>query len=142
MPPRTSEFIRTRQELVVENEPKEQSVTLKQELGCILILKAIDKDTGKGIPKVTFWYEYNKDGRTGRAGVQSSTTYIDNPVTNDKGELRAVVEPGKRRYGLGFSPIPDGYEMDEDDGPGRELELTAGKTVTETFRLRKKQKTS
>jgi RNA polymerase sigma factor (sigma-70 family) len=138
-PPRTSELIRTRQALVVEREPKEQSVTLQQELGCVLILKAIDKDTGKGIPKVTFWYEFDKDGRQGRTSVQSCTSYIDNPTTNDKGELHAVVIPGKRRYGVGFGPVPEGYEIAEDDGPGRVLELTAGKTVTETFRLRKKQ---
>jgi hypothetical protein len=138
-PPRQSEYVRTYQELTIEQAPAEQSVTLRQELGCVLILKAIDADTGKGVPKVTFWCAFEKDGRAGRTSVQSSTVYIDNPVTNEKGELRAVVQPGTRRYGVGFGPLPAGYECDpRDQGEGRELGLPAGKTITETFRLRKK----
>lgn len=137
-PPRTSDLIRTRMDLVVENEPKEQAVVLRQELGCVLILKAIDANTGKGVPKVTFWEELDDESDNGksRSTVQSSTVYVDNPTTNDKGELRVVAVPGKHRFGL---YLPEGYESAEDDrGKGRNLELTAGKTVTETFRIRKK----
>jgi hypothetical protein len=139
-PPRESDYIRTQREFTIEPMPAEQSVVLRQQPGCILILKAIDADTGKGIPKVNFWVEFNENGVQGRRGVQSSTVWVDNPVTNAKGELRAVVTPGTRRYGVGFGPLPDGYEWEQGDfAKGRELELAAGKTVTATFRLHKKR---
>jgi protocatechuate 3,4-dioxygenase beta subunit len=140
-PPRESDYVRTQQELTVESMPAEQPVVLRQQLGCVLILKAIDADTGKGIAGVTFWVEFNEGGRQGRRSVQSGTAYVDNPVTNAKGELRAVVPPGTRRYGVGFAVLPDGYEWEDqrDFSEGRELELTAGKTVTATFRLHKKR---
>ncbi len=138
-PPRKSDHVRTYQDLTVEPAPAEQTVTLRQELGCVLILKAVDAASGKGVARVTFWYEFERDGQQGRTSVQSGTAYVDNPVTNDNGELRAVVQPGTRRYGIGFGPLPEGYEGDNSDlVQGRVLELSAGKTVTETFRLRKK----
>ncbi len=142
-PPRNwdpiANFARTYADLTVENVPAEQTVILRQQVGCVLILKAVDKATGKGIPKVTFVYEFEKDGQiAGRTSVQSSTAYIDNPVTNEKGDLRAVVQPGKRVYSLNW--IPDDYEpVKPEDRLGRELDLPAGKTITETFELRKKQ---
>jgi RNA polymerase sigma factor (sigma-70 family) len=139
-PPRESDYVRTQQELTVEPMPAEQSVVLRQQLGCILILKAIDADTDKGIAGVTFWVEFDERGRQGRVSVQSGTAWVDNPVTNAKGELRAVVPPGTRRYGVGFGALPDGYEWeDRDFAEGRRLELAAGKTVTATFRLHKKR---
>jgi hypothetical protein len=124
--------------LTVEEAPAEQSIILRQQEGCVLILKAIDADTGKGVAKVNFWYEKEKGSRW---GVQSSTVIVDNPVTNDKGELRAVVQPGEGRYGLEFGPLPDGYEHENPDDflPGRELVLPAGKTITEVFKIRKKK---
>jgi hypothetical protein len=139
-PPRESDHIRTQQELTVEPMPAEQSVVLRQQLGCILILKAIDADTGKGIAGVTFWVEFNEGGQRGRRSVQSGTAWVDNPVTNAKGELRAVVPLGTRRYGVGFGALPNGYEWENRDfAEGRELELSPGKTVTAAFRLHKKR---
>jgi RNA polymerase sigma factor (sigma-70 family) len=139
-PPRESNYVRTRQELIVEPMPAEQAVILRQQLGCILILKALDADTGKGVARVTFWQAFDEGVRQGRRSVQSSTVWVDNPVTNDKGELRAVVQPGTGRYGVGFGPLPEGYAWDDRDiTEGRELELPAGKTVTATFPLRKQR---
>ncbi len=112
-PSRESDYARTYEDLTVNEAPAEQSIILRQQEGCVLILKAIDSATGKGVPKVTFWYEKEKGSRW---GVQSSTVYIDNPVTNDKGELRAVVQPGEGRYGIGFGPLPDGYECEKPGG--------------------------
>lgn len=103
--------------------------------GCVLILKAVDADTGNGIPGVDFWY----DDERGRWGVQSHEAYVDNPVTNAKGELRAVVVPGKRQYGIVFGRLPSGYVVvnNTDRGRGRALDLPAGQTVVEEFKLRK-----
>jgi len=127
----------TSEDLTVEEAPAEQSITLRQQEGCVLILKAIDADTGKGVPKIAF---YSKEGR-GNTRVRSGPFSGDAPVTNEKGELRAVVKPGEGRYGIGEYPIkelPDGYERNQEDLAGRKLVLPAGKTITETFKIRKK----
>jgi protocatechuate 3,4-dioxygenase beta subunit len=137
-PSRESDYARTSEDFTVEEAPAEQSVVLRQQLGCILILKAIDADTGKGVPKIGFWYDTEVDGRQATTSVQSSTVYVDNPVTNDKGELRAVVQPGTFRFGTGFGPLPSEYEPVA-SLQGRELVLPAGKTITETFKFRKKK---
>ncbi len=137
-PTRESDYVRTQQELTVEPMPAEQAVVLRQRLGCILILKAIDTDTGQGIAKVQFWEESSEQGKASRQSVQASTAWIERSATNAKGELRAVVPPGTRRFGVGWGRPPEGYQWDERDlTEGRELELPAGKTVTATFSLRK-----
>jgi len=136
-PPRESAYVRTYQDLIVEKAPAEQAVVFRQELGCILILKAIDADTGKGIPRVTFGQAITVNGQRTRTRVKSSPGRLDYPATNDQGELRAVVLPGTGRYSV--MRLPSGYEYDVRDIEGRDLELPAGKTVTETFRFRKKQ---
>src|SRR6185369_3048854 len=127
-PPKGAEYIRTIHSFEVKNEPTEQPIELLMERGCILIFKAIDADTGRGIPDVTFWYERTPGSRS---QVQSNSSRVDNPRTDDKGEMRAVAEPGKRRYGIGFSPTPDGYVVvdSKDRAPGRELELQVGQTI-------------
>jgi protocatechuate 3,4-dioxygenase beta subunit len=135
-PPKGAEYVRTIHAFQVKNEPIEQPIELLMERGCVLIFKAIDADTGRGIPDVTFWYEKTPGSRW---QVQSNPSRVDHPQTNDKGEMRVVAEPGKRRYGIGFSPMPDGYVVvdSKDWGPGRELDLLAGKTIVEEFKLRK-----
>lgn len=135
------DYVRSSQPLVVKTEPAEQIATLKIDPACVLILKAVDADTGKGIPEVSFWYE--KDGEPGsRWGVQRNTWWVDNPLSNEHGELRSAAKPGKRRYGVAFGPLPDGYRAIDpvDERKGRELELPAGKSVTVEFKLRKKPK--
>jgi hypothetical protein len=142
-PPTKSDFARTSQELVVNDLPSEQPVTLRIQPGCVLVLKAIDSDTGLGIPDVTFWYEMTElpGGRKGRGmtSVQSHSTTVDNPKSNADGELRAVVTPGVRRYGIGLNPLPTDYEAvsREDVRPGRLLNLPAGETIKADFLLRK-----
>src|SRR5262245_3468332 len=137
-PPRTTDFVKTVEDLVVEQAPAEQSARLRIDRGCVLILKAIDVDTGAGIREVSFWQELT-DGRRGRRSVQSHTTMVDNPKSNAQGELRVVVEPGVRSFGVGFNPLPDGYDAVNaaDRMPGRRIDLPAGETVTEEFLLRK-----
>lgn len=137
-PPNGEPYVRSEQQIAVEDQPAEQQAVLKLQAGTTLILKAIDADTGAGIPGVSFWYEM-QEPKGGRTSVQSNTHYIDNPRTDAKGELHAVVYPGKRRYGIGFSPLPEGYRAIEpaDDSPGRELTLDAGTTTTAVFQVRR-----
>ena len=135
-PPIGSEYVRTFQSFEVKDQPSEQPVELQMNRGCVIVFKAIDADTGHGIPDVTFWYEKTPGSRW---QVQSDSSRINNPRTNDKGEMRVVAEPGKRRYGLGFTPTPDGYvvENPQDRVPGRELELKAAQTTVVEFKLHK-----
>lgn len=133
-PPRTSDYVRTTHELEVDEKRDDQPVVLKIDAGCVLILKALDEKTGKAVAGVSFWYEMTEP-RGGRTSVQSSTVWVDNPKTNAGGELRAVVYPGKRRYGVGFYPLPAGYRAPDRAIQGVELELTAGESVTAEFNL-------
>jgi hypothetical protein len=138
-PSRESDFIPTYEDLTVEEAPAEQSITLRQQEGCVLILSAIDADTGNGVPKIAF-YTREAEGR-GTERVRSGPFSGGDAVTNEKGELRAVVQPGERRYGIGAyaaSTLPDDYERNPEDLAGRKLVLPAGKTITEVFKIRKK----
>jgi beta-lactamase regulating signal transducer with metallopeptidase domain/protocatechuate 3,4-dioxygenase beta subunit len=139
-PTREIDYVRSYQNLIVNEAPAEQPTTLKLKAGCVLTLKATDADTGAGIPRVSFWYEPD-DAKGSHYPVETNTSLVSYPETTNKGEVRAVVEPGKRRYGVGvvFKPLPDGYQAVEnsDISSGRELELPAGKDVTVEFKLRK-----
>jgi hypothetical protein len=128
--------IRTYEEIYVEESPREQEIQVTMKEGCLLIFEAVDADSGSGIPGIGFWYEMDKPAGA-RTSVQSSTTWVDNPVTNEKGEMRAVVNPGTRRYGLGMTPVPKEYEVDSTNAD-REIKCEAGKTIRVRFELRKK----
>jgi beta-lactamase regulating signal transducer with metallopeptidase domain/tetratricopeptide (TPR) repeat protein len=136
-PPQDSDYIRTMQELVVEDVPAQQPAALQLDSGCVLVFKAIDADTGKGVAGVSFWYEMDEP-KGSRTGVQANTTYISHPKTNDKGDLRAVVIPGKRYYGIGYSPLPEGYRVvnPTDQTKGRELTCAAGEKMVVEFKVR------
>jgi len=129
----SANFIRTRSTLRVTGEPAEQSLEVRVNPGCVLFLEVVDAKTGAGIPGVTFMYEM--DDRPGaRAVVQSRTGYIDNPRSDAKGRLRAVVDPGERVYALGQIPESAGYAQ---QSMQKRVTLPAGKTVTVRFALRK-----
>lgn len=138
-----ADCIRTRVELVVEEPANPQPVKLLAlKPGAIVILKAVDADTGAPIAGIPFWEAVDFDTQKGVPGarIQTHNWVADNPVTNDKGELRAVVVPGKRAYGVDFyTVLVVGYDViGEDFRRGRELELTAGETTRAEFRIRKK----
>jgi hypothetical protein len=104
----------------------------------VIVFKVLDADTGKGVPGSSFWCEMDSP-KGGRTGVQANTTYVLDPKTNDKGELRAVVFPGKRHYGIGWNPLPDLYRAVDsaDSSPGRLLDCIAGETLSVEFKVRK-----
>jgi hypothetical protein len=146
-PPKEVACIVTARDLTVEESPDAQSVALRMDPGCVLILKAIDVESSKGIPDVKFWIDdifERPGGRVGRGrgSVQSTTSAVDNPKTDANGVLRAVVRPGRRRFGIGWDRLPEGYEFaDESDRSlGRQVVLPAGQEVTELFPLRKTTK--
>ncbi len=138
LPTKEMNYLRSQSKLIVQDTEEKQTAEINLDPGCVLVLKAVDATTGKGIRDVNFWYiDENRPGK--KWFVQSNTTTNDFPVSNAQGEVRAVVAPGKRTYGIGLNPLPDGYVPLErtDRDIGREIELPAGKTVTLEFQLGK-----
>ena len=74
--------MRTIDQLTVETESEEQSFEVRMQNGCVLVLEAVDAISGIGIPKVSFWEEFDDEVRKGRRGVQSSKVMVDNPTTH------------------------------------------------------------
>jgi RNA polymerase sigma factor (sigma-70 family) len=126
-----AEVIRTKSTFAVTDQPAEQSLEVRVEPGCVLILEVVDAKTGEGIPGVTFLCE--QQGQPGsRVSVQSRSGYIDNPRSDAQGRLRAVVEPGERIYSVGHIPESSGHRQ---QFPERRVVLPAGRTVTVRFEL-------
>jgi len=99
--------------------------------GCVLILEVVDAKTGKGIPGVQFLGESN-DNPGARTTVQSRTGYIDSPVSDAEGRLRAVVNPGEGVFSVGH--IPESAEYRQSSVQKR-VTLPARETVTVRFEL-------
>jgi len=139
-PPRGSDYVRTTLELVVV-EAGEQAKTFEINRGAVVIFKASDAATGAPIEGVSFCYE-PEDRKGSYYSVQESPSFVNNPKTNAKGELRIVAQPGTRKYGVGFNPLPAGYQPNVrlDSRPGRELTLKAGEERVVEFLLRKADK--
>jgi beta-lactamase regulating signal transducer with metallopeptidase domain len=134
-PPRDTSYVRTKGEFEVRAGSQQQTDTVRLKAGCILILETVNAVDGSPIPGVSYWCD--DDGKLRRrVGVQSSTSYVDNPVTNDKGELRVVVLPGTRHYGVGWSPLPNGYRS-KPNSDKQLIECPRGKTVRVRFELSK-----
>jgi RNA polymerase sigma factor (sigma-70 family) len=126
-----AECMRTRSSLRVDEQPAEQSLEVRVKPGCVLILEVVDAKTGKGVPGVGFYCD--QDDRPGsRASVQSRSGYIDHPVSDADGRLRAVVEPGERVYAVGPIPESTGYRQ---QNPQKRVAVPAGGTVTVRFEL-------
>ncbi|MBS0203242.1 MAG: carboxypeptidase regulatory-like domain-containing protein [Planctomycetes bacterium] len=131
-PPRNSTYVRTYETLDIDEQPAEQEFDVHLNVGCILILEAIDVDSGSGIPDVSFTHSFEVEpGRVGYKAVQSSASLVDNPVTDAKGELRAVVLPGSRTYRI---DPPQGFQCEQ---PQIVVTCVSGETIRIKFALEK-----
>ncbi len=135
-PSRDANYLETNTGL---NVGKGDGETVRVELppACVVVLQAVDADTGKGIPGVAFQSE--DVGQWNR--VQHSSIYWDNPVTDAAGKLRVIFPPGQRRFSAapltwknGYQ-IPKGYKLIKDDTAP--VELSPGKEVKLRFEFRK-----
>lgn len=140
-PARGTPYLVTGGELMVgENPPTEPIVRLLRP-AAILEVAVVDAESGAGIPDVDLWQRMGPDGRREEVVMSSweAATRIawrDRPRTDASGRLRALVDPGKHRYGVGLRFHPAGYEIVE--SPGREVECRAGETVRVRFTMRRR----
>jgi beta-lactamase regulating signal transducer with metallopeptidase domain/thiol-disulfide isomerase/thioredoxin/protocatechuate 3,4-dioxygenase beta subunit len=126
-----SPYVRTEQEIDVDKEPLEQSVELGVRGGAAVLLEVTTGDS-RPVEGVSFSYETDTSRDTQE--LQSQTVFVDHPTTDHDGMLRAVVEPGRRRFFVGKAP--EGYEVAQDPSPW--TELAEGGETTVRFELREK----
>jgi hypothetical protein len=132
-PRRGSDCVRTLTRLTVADRPADQTQEVRVTRGCVLILEAVDETTGKGVPDVTFMEE-SVDHPGIWQSAQVSTAYVENARTDENGQLRAVVPPGKRTYAVGHIAELEGYPQQR---PEKRVTLIGGETVKVRFKLHK-----
>jgi hypothetical protein len=67
--------------------------------------------------------------------VATRMAWVEKPRTDARGKLRALVEPGTHRIGVGFQSYPLSHEVDESGG--QEVECRPGEMVQLKFTMRK-----
>jgi peroxiredoxin len=124
-------YIKSEQPITVEDEPFEQSVVHALTPGVSLVLTAIDTANQKPIAGVDFLV--GSDHSPERSTLQSQTVFVDNPTTDEKGQLRAILAAGT--YQFVVNTVPPGYEaVRKTSDP---CELIVGKVENVRFEFRR-----
>ena len=139
-PDRGMPYLVTRSFLEVDDQPPTEPLPGKLRRAAELEVIVVEESTGNGLRGVDVW-ELMAGGFREKINVRSrevATGIIrgDSPRTNEGGKIRAFVEPGKHRYGVGLEAYPEGYEVIEAEG--QEVECQTGETSTLKFRMRKR----
>jgi beta-lactamase regulating signal transducer with metallopeptidase domain/thiol-disulfide isomerase/thioredoxin len=118
-------------ELVVPGDPVGQTTNVMLEPGAVITLSAVEAETNKPIAGVSFFQE--SDSGQDRRELQSHLVIADYPVTDENGELRAIVSPGSLRFVVeksaqGFEPVRAASDL---------LTLTAEQPQVARFEFRK-----
>ena len=129
-PPRTSDRVTARQQMKVE-KGKNKTIRVTPSLGAILVLKAVDSETGQPIKGVSFMIRV--DGNK-RQGLNSVPHYFDHPSTDNKGMMRVLLPAGTQGISPGYSPLPDGYRATKFE---YDIRLEPGKVTTQVVELSK-----
>jgi hypothetical protein len=127
-----ADCLRTLSTLKVATDPSEQSHVVRVNPGAVVVLEAVDANTGSGIAGVQFLYDLSDHSERGM--VQSRPGYIDNPSSDANGQLRAIVVPGDILFSLRYIPESTGYGPQDLQA---RVTLAPGKTVTVRFELKK-----
>ena len=107
----------------------------------ILEVTVVDAETGAGVPDVDLWQQTDPDGHRQLLyfrswEVATRIAWVERPRTDARGKLRALVEPGKHRIGVGLESYPRGQQAVESGG--QEVEFRPGETVQLKFTMRKR----
>lgn len=129
-PPYGSPYVLTEREVTVSPESSAEINSLTLDAAATLLIQAVEEGTGKPVPGVSFVEEVDSGKR--RQELQSQTVFVDHPVTDGRGELRAIVSPGERRLlvakqPVGFEPVNKASELLKSPAKGSE-------SVTFTFK--------
>jgi protocatechuate 3,4-dioxygenase beta subunit len=142
LPARGTPYLVTTAELVPGPEVvPAKPVVASLRAAAIIDVTVVDADTGAAIPEVDIWQENGGDG--GREPVKfrswevaTRTAWVETPRTNTLGRLRAFVEPGKHRIGVGLESYPTSHQVVESGG--QEVECRPHETVQLKFTMRKR----
>jgi RNA polymerase sigma factor (sigma-70 family) len=130
-PPLGASYRPDRETLKIGQEEVAEVKDLKLEPATLVALEAIDAKTGAGIEGVRFQYE--TDTSRQRHDLPSQLVFVDHPTTDERGRLRAIVEPGRRRFFV--ESVPAGWKP---EGTSNELiELGAGREIPIRFAFTK-----
>jgi protocatechuate 3,4-dioxygenase beta subunit len=97
---------------------------IQLEAGAIVTIEALDARTRAGVEGVSFLYETGEGRR--RRELRSRPGIVDHPETDARGRLRAIVEPGRKRFSV--AKVPAGWKLDEK--PTGTVELDGGREAT------------
>jgi protocatechuate 3,4-dioxygenase beta subunit len=131
-PPVDSEYVGTGQDVQVGEQPIVQPVSLALARGAVVTLRAVDAKTAKSWPEVRFWSmePHGRQVDLRMPGARGST------IPHQDGELRIVVSPGTRSYGVTSSRWTEYRASDPaDSSKGRVLALVAGERGTIEFKV-------
>lgn len=134
-------YLVTEGELVVGEKPPTEPIVRLLRPAAILEVMVVDAESGAGIPDVDLWERTEPDGQREEVVMSSweAATRIarrDRPRTDASGRLRALVAPGKHRFGVGLRLHPAGYDIAESQG--LDVECCAGETVRMRFTMRRR----
>lgn len=86
----------TAQDVPVEEDAPAEPVEVALDPAAVVVLKVVDGETGA--PVVGASFEYETDTSRVRQTLHSQTQYADAPLTDARGEIRAVLPPGRKRF--------------------------------------------
>lgn len=141
LPARGTRYLVTEleEEVVVTREPPKEPLVLKLKPACELDVTIVDADTGQPIADVDLWMsDTDADRDTGRSEVMFRSfeapdiSHVDRPKSSSEGKLRALVEPGRHRFGVGNALHPSGYKVDR---IGQLVDCPASQKIEVTLKL-------
>lgn len=128
----------------VGTEPREKPLVFRLRPAAAVDVTVVDAETGEGIPYVDFWEQLAPNDPLSRGlpafqswDPETGTIWAPPPLTDANGKLRALLEEGEHRVGVGLRSIPPGYEAVEADG--LLVDCRIGKPVQLKFNLRKRK---
>jgi hypothetical protein len=139
--PSRAPYLVTDGELVVgANSPAEPVVAILRPAG-IIDVTVVDAETGAGIPDDDLWQQTGPNGGREVLYIRSSEVatriaWVEKPRTDIHGKLRALVEPGTHRIGVGFQSYPMSHEVVE--SRGQEVKSHPGVTIQLKFTMRER----
>ena len=121
------------EQFIVTDQSKTVQHTVKLRPAAIVILKAVNADTGEPIPGVRFNYETHDSSE--QLPVSTQSVFVDYPSTNAAGEIQAFMVPGMRRF-----VVTEPLTLAQADGSrGERVKLTGGELTEVVFELAQPQ---